>query len=149
MLKDVLAYQRAMPPANAVTVTVTVTVTVKEMAGTLQVTPARVRAMARTEWPADGRDAGGRLWWNRGRLDELLGRRRRRAFEYASPGLFELFTAALQIEPSSYARRSRPMLLEHCWGRGCCLPRGFLASNFGVMGSSPFTSTTLKPFLTC
>lgn len=54
LLKDVLAYQRGMPPANAVPV--------KEIAVTLQVTPARVRAMARTEWPADGRDASGRLW---------------------------------------------------------------------------------------
>ena len=70
-LQDVIAYQRALPPADAVTV--------KEIAGTLQVTPARVRALARNEWPADGRDPAGRLWWHRERLDELLGPRRRRA----------------------------------------------------------------------
>lgn len=96
------------PPANANANAVTVTV--KEIAVTLQVTPARVRAMARTERPADDPYASGRLWWNRGRLDELLGPRCQRALEYASPGLFELFTAALLIELSSHARWSRPML---------------------------------------
>ena len=97
-LQDVIAYQRAMPPSDAVTV--------NEIAGTLQVTPARVRALARTEWPADGRDPSGRLWWNREPLDQLLGPRRRRALEWALAGSFELLTATLQIELSASATKA-------------------------------------------
>jgi hypothetical protein len=68
---DVLAYQAGLPPPGAVRT--------GEVAALLGVTGSRVRALAASTWPPDGRDHSGRLWWHRDRLDELLGPRRRAA----------------------------------------------------------------------
>ncbi|MDN5798160.1 MAG: hypothetical protein L0H79_20770 [Intrasporangium sp.] len=83
-LQEVLDYQASMPPADAVRV--------PEVAAALGVGPARVRTLGRTGWPPDGRDASGRLWWRRERLDELLGPARRRVLAGCArprPGLQE------------------------------------------------------------
>jgi predicted DNA-binding transcriptional regulator AlpA len=68
-ITDVLAFRDRLPPADAVRV--------PQVARLLGVSQGRVRALAASTWPADGKDPSGRWWWHPHRVDELLGPRRR------------------------------------------------------------------------